>query len=51
MRQDSQPASAGDTQYLHTFMSQLRRKLEPRPDSPRHLVTHPRVGYEFLAEA
>ena len=42
------PASACDTQYLHVFVSQLRRKLEPHPDAPRHIVTEQGVGYEFI---
>jgi len=44
------PESMGDTQYLHVFIPQLRRKLEPRADSPRHILTEPGVGYCFSAE-
>jgi two-component system KDP operon response regulator KdpE len=42
--------SATDTQYLHVFISQLRRKLERHPDAPRHILTEPGVGYMFSAE-
>ena len=32
---------------LRLYVSQLRRKLEPDPDRPRHLVTEPGMGYRF----
>ena len=38
-----------ETQYLHVFMSQLRRKLEPQPARPRYILTDPGVGYRFRA--
>jgi two-component system, OmpR family, KDP operon response regulator KdpE len=41
------PDSTTETQYLHVFIRQLRRKLEPEPGSPRHFVTEPGVGYRF----
>jgi two-component system KDP operon response regulator KdpE len=41
--------SSGDTQYLHVIISQLRRKLQPRSDGPRHILTEPGVGYQFAA--
>jgi two-component system KDP operon response regulator KdpE len=43
------PESATDTQYLHVFVSQLRRKLERGADAPRHIITEPGVGYQFSA--
>jgi two-component system KDP operon response regulator KdpE len=36
--------------YLHVFVGQLRRKLEPDPAHPRYILTEPGVGYR-LAEA
>ena len=33
--------------YLRVYMAQLRRKLEPDPGSPRHLITVPGSGYRF----
>jgi two-component system, OmpR family, KDP operon response regulator KdpE len=33
--------------YLRVYMSQLRRKLEPDPARPRHLITEPGLGYRF----
>jgi two-component system, OmpR family, KDP operon response regulator KdpE len=33
--------------YLRVYMSQLRRKLEPDPTRPRHLLTEPGLGYRF----
>ena len=41
------PESTAETQYLHVFIRQLRRKLEPDPSKPRHLVTEPGIGYRF----
>jgi two-component system KDP operon response regulator KdpE len=34
--------------YLRVYMAQLRRKLEPQPSRPRHLVTEPGLGYRFV---
>lgn len=36
-----------ETNYLRVFLSQLRRKLEPDPSQPRHLITEPGLGYRF----
>ena len=33
--------------YLHVFVGQLRRKLEPEPARPRYIVTEPGVGYRL----
>ncbi|MBI2868686.1 MAG: response regulator transcription factor [Chloroflexi bacterium] len=34
-----------ERQYLHVFISRLRRKLEPDPENPRFIITVPGVGY------
>jgi two-component system, OmpR family, KDP operon response regulator KdpE len=41
------PAHQTDSNYLRFHLAQLRRKLEPEPSRPRHLVTEPGLGYRF----
>jgi two-component system KDP operon response regulator KdpE len=41
------PAYEKETHYLRVYLAQLRRKLEPEPARPRHLVTEPGMGYRF----
>jgi two-component system KDP operon response regulator KdpE len=41
------PTYSSETNYLRVYVAQLRRKLEPDPGSPRHLITEPGVGYRF----
>jgi signal transduction histidine kinase len=36
-----------NTHYLRVYFAQLRRKLEPEPSRPRHLITEPGMGYRF----
>ena len=36
-----------DSSYLRIYIAQLRRKLEPEPSRPRHLLTEPGMGYRF----
>ncbi len=36
-----------DPSYLRIYIAQLRRKLEPHPDRPQHLITEPGMGYRF----
>jgi two-component system KDP operon response regulator KdpE len=36
-----------DTQVLRVHLANLRRKIEPEPGTPRHIVTDPGVGYRF----
>jgi len=39
------PEYVDDTEYLHVFVSRLRRKLEAVPSAPQHLQTVAGVGY------
>jgi two-component system KDP operon response regulator KdpE len=39
--------STEQVEYLRVFVAQLRKKLEPAPNSPRYIVTDPWVGYRF----
>jgi two-component system KDP operon response regulator KdpE len=41
------PDYGEQVEYLRVFIKQLRRKLEPRPDKPRYILTEPWVGYRF----
>ena len=41
------PQYTTDTGYLRLYLSQLRKKLEPDPASPRYLLTEPGMGYRF----
>ena len=43
------PAYQTETHYLHVYVGQLRRKLEPDPSRPRYLLTEPGMGYRFSA--
>jgi two-component system KDP operon response regulator KdpE len=43
------PNYGSETNYLRVYMAQLRRKLEPEPAHPRHLVTEAGMGYRFEA--
>jgi two-component system KDP operon response regulator KdpE len=40
-----------ESEYLRTFMHQLRRKLEDDPSSPEYLLTEPHFGYRFREPA
>jgi two-component system, OmpR family, KDP operon response regulator KdpE len=39
--------STEQVEYLRVFVAQLRKKIEPEPNSPRYIVTDPWVGYRF----
>ncbi|WET77805.1 response regulator [Amycolatopsis sp. QT-25] len=41
------PAYETESHYLRVYLAQLRRKLEPEPSRPRHLLTEPGMGYRF----
>ena len=36
-----------NSSYLRIYIAQLRRKLEPEPSRPRHLITEPGMGYRY----
>ena len=42
------PAYGDESNYLHVYVSQLRRKIEPDPARPRYLVTEPGAGYRLV---
>jgi two-component system, OmpR family, KDP operon response regulator KdpE len=42
------PEYADSRPYLHVFVGQLRRKIEPDPAHPRYIVTEPGVGYRLV---
>ncbi|PRX92159.1 response regulator [Allonocardiopsis opalescens] len=41
------PSYRRETNYLRVYLAQLRRKLEPDPHRPRHLITEPGMGYRL----
>jgi two-component system KDP operon response regulator KdpE len=41
------PAYQVEAHYLHVYVSQLRRKIEPDPSSPRYVLTEPGAGYRL----
>jgi two-component system KDP operon response regulator KdpE len=41
------PAYGKESNYLRVYANQLRRKLEPDPSSPVHIITEPGLGYRF----
>jgi two-component system KDP operon response regulator KdpE len=41
------PAHAEDMQYLRVYISQLREKIEPDPQSPCYIMTEPGIGYRM----
>jgi two-component system KDP operon response regulator KdpE len=42
------PAYGEESHYLHVYISQLRRKIEPDPARPRYLLTEPGAGYRLV---
>ncbi len=42
------PAYQTESNYLHVYISHLRRKLERDPTRPRYILTEPGVGYRFV---
>jgi two-component system, OmpR family, KDP operon response regulator KdpE len=41
------PAYRDEADYLWAYVRRLRRKLEPRPEQPRYILTEPGVGYRL----
>ena len=37
--------------YLRVYIRRLRRKLEPDPERPRHILTERGLGYRFRTDA
>ena len=37
-----------ESHYLHVYVSQLRRKLEPEPSRPCYILTEPGAGYRLV---
>ena len=42
------PEYGEETEYLRTFVKQLRRKLEDDPSRPKRILTEPGVGYRLI---
>ncbi len=42
------PEYGDETEYVRTFITQLRRKIEDDPSNPQFIVTEPRIGYRFV---
>lgn len=42
------PDYGNEIEYLHVFVNQIRKKVEPEPSHPQHVVTELRVGYRFV---
>jgi two-component system KDP operon response regulator KdpE len=49
LRQVWGPGYGRESHYLHVYVSQLRRKLEPDPTRPRYLLTEPGAGYRLVS--
>lgn len=41
-------AYQAESHYLHVYISQLRRKIEPDPARPRYILTEPGAGYRLV---
>lgn len=41
------PEYERETNYLRVHLTHLRKKIEPNPSAPVHIVTEPGVGYRF----
>jgi DNA-binding response OmpR family regulator len=43
------PYSGDQIEHLRVFIAYLRKKIEPDPTNPKHILTEPWVGYRFRA--
>ena len=43
------PAYRAESNYLHVYVSHLRRKIEPDPARPRYILNQPGVGYRLVS--
>lgn len=41
------PDYGDEVDYLRSLVKKLRKKIEPHPENPQHLLTHSWVGYEM----
>jgi two-component system, OmpR family, KDP operon response regulator KdpE len=41
------PDYGDEVEYLHVFINQLRKKIEPEPSKPKFILTEPWFGYRF----
>jgi two-component system KDP operon response regulator KdpE len=41
----------GEREYLRVYVSQIRKKIEDDPLSPKYILTDPGIGYRFMGEA
>ncbi len=41
------PDYGNQVEYLHVFINQIRKKIEPEPSKPRYILTEPWLGYRF----
>lgn len=41
------PDYGEEVEYLHVFINQIRKKIEPDPAKPRYIITEPWVGYRL----
>ena len=41
------PDYGNEIEYLHVFVNQIRKKIEPDAANPRRLMTELRIGYRF----
>ena len=42
------PAYGEESHYLHVYVSQLRRKIEPDPARPSYIITETGAGYRLV---